>query len=77
MAELESISPGKSLSTPHTIADEVARHPSSGVLPSRSGPGTFKLSPSPDQGRRLLEDESTFVDFANSSVFFTIEHEIY
>ena len=28
-------------------------------------------------GRRLLEDESTFHDFATSSVFVTEEHEIF
>jgi hypothetical protein len=28
-------------------------------------------------GRRLLEDESTFIDFANSSVFLTVEHDIF
>jgi hypothetical protein len=28
-------------------------------------------------GRRLLEDESTFLDFARSSVFVTEEHEIF
>ena len=28
-------------------------------------------------GRRLLEDESTFIDFATSSVFVTEEHEIF
>lgn len=28
-------------------------------------------------GRRLLEDESTFIDFARSSVFYTVEHEIF
>jgi uncharacterized protein (TIGR02118 family) len=28
-------------------------------------------------GRRLLEDESTFIDFANSSVFLTAEHQIF
>jgi hypothetical protein len=28
-------------------------------------------------GRRLLEDESTFIDFATSSVFFTVEHDIF
>jgi hypothetical protein len=36
--------------------------------------------PTPERieaGMRLLEGESTFVDFANSSVFFTVEREIY
>ena len=28
-------------------------------------------------GRKLLEDESTFIDFASSSVFLTVEHEIF
>ncbi len=28
-------------------------------------------------GRRLLEDESTFIDFAGSAVFLTVEHEIF
>lgn len=28
-------------------------------------------------GRRLLEDEATFIDFAGSSVFYTEEHEIF
>jgi len=28
-------------------------------------------------GRRLLEDEAKFIDFANSSVFVTEEHEIF
>src|SRR5687768_9111995 len=28
-------------------------------------------------GRRLLEDEATFIDFARSSVFYTEEHEIF
>ena len=28
-------------------------------------------------GRRLLEDESTFLDFPNCSVFVTEEHEIF
>ena len=30
-----------------------------------------------EAGRRLLEDESTFIDFAGSSVFYTEEHEIF
>jgi uncharacterized protein (TIGR02118 family) len=30
-----------------------------------------------DAGRKLLEDESRFIDFANSSVFLTEEHEIF
>ena len=30
-----------------------------------------------DAGRKLLEDESKFIDFANSSVFLTEEHEIF
>jgi uncharacterized protein (TIGR02118 family) len=28
-------------------------------------------------GHKLLEDESTFIDFAASSVFLTVEHEIF
>ena len=28
-------------------------------------------------GRRLIEDESRFIDFAGSSVFYTVEHEIF
>ncbi len=28
-------------------------------------------------GQRLLEDESTFIDFANSTVFVTTEHTIF
>jgi hypothetical protein len=28
-------------------------------------------------GRRLFEDEAKFIDFANSSVFMTEEHEIF
>jgi len=41
---------------------------------------TMSADPTPaavEAGVRLLEDESKFVDFANSSVFFTVEHEIY
>ena len=30
-----------------------------------------------EAGRRLLQDESTFIDFAGSSVFVTVEHEIF
>ena len=32
---------------------------------------------SAEAGRRLLEDEAKFIDFANSSVFVTEEHEIF
>jgi hypothetical protein len=28
-------------------------------------------------GEKLLRDESTFVDFAGSSIFYTVEHEIF
>lgn len=30
-----------------------------------------------EAGRALLEDESTFIDFARSSIFLTEEHEIF
>ena len=30
-----------------------------------------------EAGRRLLEDELTFVDMARSSVFLTVEHTIF
>ncbi len=30
-----------------------------------------------EAGMRLLQDELTFVDMARSSVFFTVEHEIF
>ena len=32
---------------------------------------------SAEGGRRLLQDESNFIDFANSTVFVTIEHTIF
>ena len=32
---------------------------------------------SAEAGRRLFEDEAKFIDFANSSVFVTEEHEIF
>ena len=28
-------------------------------------------------GRRLVEDESSFIDFAGSAVSLTVEHEIF
>ena len=34
-------------------------------------------SASAEAGRRLLQDESTFIDFADSAVFVTIEHTIF
>lgn len=34
-------------------------------------------SASAEGGLRLLQDESNFIDFANSSVFVTIEHTIF
>ena len=30
-----------------------------------------------DAGRRLLEDEATFLDFSSCSIFYTTEHEIF
>ena len=42
-------------------------------LASMGGGGEAAL----EAGRRLLEDESCFVDFANSRVFLTEEHEIF
>ena len=38
------------------------------------GPST---EASVEAGKRLLQDESTFIDFAGSSVFYTEEHEIF
>ena len=39
--------------------------------------GAGDAAASADAGRRLLEDEAKFIDFANSSVFVTEEHEIF
>lgn len=39
--------------------------------------GGVSTEASVEAGRRLLEDESTFIDFAGSSVFYTVEHEIF
>ena len=30
-----------------------------------------------EAGKRLLQDESTFLDFAGCSIFYTVEHEIF
>ena len=38
------------------------------------GPSTEEAAAA---GRRLLEDERKFIDFARSSVFYTEEHEIF
>ena len=42
-------------------------------LASLGAPGTDGL----DAARRLYEDEAEFIDFANSAVFLTEEHEIF
>ena len=39
--------------------------------------GASSTQEAADAGRRLLEDESRFIDFAASSVFVTEEHEIF
>ena len=39
-----------------------------------AGPSTAAAA---EAGRRLLEDEAHFIDFARSSVFYTVEHEIF
>ena len=46
---------------------------------ARDGAGDRAGDPeaSAEAGRRLLEDEAKFIDFANSSVFVTEEHEIF
>ena len=38
------------------------------------GPSTEAAA---EAGRRLLEDERHFIDLARSSVFYTVEHEIF
>jgi hypothetical protein len=42
-----------------------------------SGDSPADLAASAEAGRRLFEDEAKFIDFANSSVFVTEEHEIF
>jgi uncharacterized protein (TIGR02118 family) len=39
--------------------------------------GAPSTEASAEAGRRLLADEATFIDFADSAVFYTIEHEIF
>ena len=39
--------------------------------------GSVSPEASAEAGRRLFEDEAKFIDFANSSVFMTEEHEIF
>jgi len=43
----------------------------------RAGDRAGDPEASAEAGRRLLEDEAKFIDFANSSVFVTEEHEIF
>jgi hypothetical protein len=46
--------------------------------PSKQGGGDEAVRfASAEAGKVLLEDESTFIDFANSSVFVTREHTIF
>ncbi|MGB7053601.1 MAG: EthD domain-containing protein [Acidimicrobiales bacterium] len=73
----------------HTIeipASELARasrgtaEPYDGITEVWIDDESLESEPTPEfieAGMRLLDDESTFVDFANSSVFFTIEREIF
>ena len=43
----------------------------------RAGDRAGDPEASAEAGRHLLEDEAKFIDFANSSVFVTEEHEIF
>jgi hypothetical protein len=45
--------------------------------PAQQGGDAATRAASAAAGKRLLEDEATFIDFANSAVFMTREHTIF
>jgi hypothetical protein len=63
-------------------ASRGARPPYDGITevwmdPSEQGGDDATRAASAEAGKILLEDEATFIDFANSAVFVTREHTIF